>query len=189
MLGYIALILAHELGHASLVKAFRFNVEGIVLHGLGGECSYSGPVTQQKRSIIAWGGVAAQTAVLAATLVIGLVIPPEGWSELYTTLTRTNALLIAINLIPIPGFDGYHAWKLVFGSRKRPAPAKRVHTPPNRAADDVSANVLRFPSERVSRTTTGDPGEALRDVNAQILEITEKVNRESSKKKRPTGEP
>ncbi len=178
--GYLTILLVHELGHALLVKAFHLQTEGILLHGLGGECLFSGRVTQRKRSIIAWGGVVAQAALLAMALLTGMVVAPEGgWSRLHATLTVTNALLIGLNLLPLPGFDGFHAWRLVSGDPKRP------HDGPS-ASYGERDNVVRFPGERVVRTTSEDSGQALSDVKAQILEITERVNREN--KERPTGD-
>src|SRR5262245_21542359 len=69
-LAFALVILVHELGHAALVARYRHRVVAIDVHGLGGECSYRGDVTEWQRTIIAWGGVAAQGVLLVATLAL-----------------------------------------------------------------------------------------------------------------------
>jgi Zn-dependent protease len=120
-----ALFVVHELGHASLVRRARLHVDAIEVHGFGGECRWSGNASPETRARIAWGGVLAQVVVL---VVAALATPFVGSgplrAEILETLTATNLLIIALNLLPIAPLDGADAWKIVrylFVSPKRAA--------------------------------------------------------------------
>ncbi|MBK7584822.1 MAG: hypothetical protein IPI67_32115 [Myxococcales bacterium] len=115
-LGFVLLVLIHELGHAFLVRSFRLRVEGIDITGFGGLCHWSGRATAVQRSIIAWGGVVAQGLLLAATFAtLALVGRPHTafMADMVSVFTFTNLWLIALNLLPVPPLDGHEAWKLV----------------------------------------------------------------------------
>ncbi len=112
---FILLILVHELGHALMVRAFGLHVVSIDVHGLGGVCQHIGTTTPIGRSLIAWGGVFGQAVILAIALILKLVLPPIGnvyLAQAMSTFIGTNLWLMAVNLVPIPGFDGAEAWKL-----------------------------------------------------------------------------
>ncbi len=120
---FILLILVHELGHALMVRAFGLHVVSIDVHGLGGVCQHIGTTTPIGRSLIAWGGVFGQAVILAIALILKLVLPPIGnvyLAQAMSTFIGTNLWLMAVNLVPIPGFDGAEAWKL-FGKEGLPA--------------------------------------------------------------------
>lgn len=192
ILGFLTLVGVHELGHAFLVKRYGLQVEGIVFHGLGGECSFSGRVTQRKRSVIAWGGVAAQALMLIASLVWFTLSPPasEGAIVLQHALVTTNLWMIGLNLLPLPGFDGHYAWRVLKGKtasgvqRSRPPRRPTPGTVGSKSGrkNDEHSNVIAFPSERAgsARSTEarepGKTGNAVRDINAQLLAITDRVN-------------
>jgi stage IV sporulation protein FB len=115
-LGFVALILIHELGHAALVLRYGLRVVAIDVHGFGGECRWSGDTTPWQRAVIAWGGVLAQGILMAATY--GILYATGGpvnafWAELAGVFLITNRWLIGINLLPIPPLDGANAWTLV----------------------------------------------------------------------------
>ncbi|MFO0568751.1 MAG: hypothetical protein U0263_24020 [Polyangiaceae bacterium] len=115
-LGFVLLVLAHELGHALLVRLFGLRVEGIDITGFGGLCHWSGRATAAERGAIAWGGVLAQLVLLAVTVgSLALVGRPRSLfaAELISVFTYTNVWLAAINLLPVPPLDGHEAWKLV----------------------------------------------------------------------------
>ena len=120
------IILTHELGHLALVRLFRLRPRAIVLHGAGGECSYTGQASPVATSVIAWGGVLAQ----AALLLIATHWPgPHGErvEELLVPLGAANKLLMLINLFPMRPLDGYEALRLpVRLWRARRAPRKRA---------------------------------------------------------------
>jgi hypothetical protein len=60
--GFLVVIVAHELGHAVLVRRFGQKVVGLSFHALGGECYWAGQPTAKRRALIAWGGVALALA-------------------------------------------------------------------------------------------------------------------------------
>lgn len=112
-LGFLILILAHELGHALFAKALGCEVFSIDAHAVGGFCEITGYVTGKQRSLIAWGGVLAQLAVLLTVPLLSLLLP--AWPfvvQLLSVLTTTNLILIALNLLPVWPFDGAEAWRL-----------------------------------------------------------------------------
>ena len=112
-LGFLILVLVHELGHALLAGAVGGHVFSIDVHAAGGSCDWTGEVTMKQRAIVAWGGVLAQLAVLLTAPLWSSVLPSGGFGgALTSTLTRTNLVLIALNLIPTPPFDGAEAWRL-----------------------------------------------------------------------------
>lgn len=113
-LGFLVLILAHELGHALLARRFGCYVVSINIHALGGECAYAGGVTSRQSAIIAWGGVLAQLALLLTVPIWSSLLPSwRIFADLAYTLTRTNLILIALNLIPVRPFDGAEAWRVL----------------------------------------------------------------------------
>jgi Peptidase M50B-like len=112
---FVAIVLVHELGHAVMVWTARAEVIAIEAHGAGGLCHWQGEVTRIWSALIAWGGVLAQAVLLGATYaVLAITGPPASvaGAELADAFTGSNLWLIAINLIPIPGFDGSAAWPL-----------------------------------------------------------------------------
>ncbi len=132
-LGYLLLVLVHELGHAFVVWRRGLEVESIDVHGVGGLCRWSGDAGAYTRALIAWGGVWAQAAglVLAfgASLIWGPPAPGGFWAQLFYVFTTVNLWLMALNLIPVPPLDGVEAWKLipmVWSRRKKRKASKSV---------------------------------------------------------------
>ncbi|MEZ4299924.1 MAG: hypothetical protein R3B70_33560 [Polyangiaceae bacterium] len=120
---FILIILIHELGHAALVRRFRLEVSRVDVHGIGGVCCWHGYPTPMQRALIAWGGVFGQAVLLAIAFPLLFVLPPTtpDWAmDIVHACTRTNLYLMAINLLPVPGFDGAEAWK-IFGKAGLPA--------------------------------------------------------------------
>lgn len=114
-LGFVALVLVHELGHALVVRATGHRVVAVDVHGLGGVCHWEGDATPLARASIAWGGVWGQLALLAVTVVALLAFgrPASPFTaELVAAFTTTNLALMAINLMPIRPLDGAEAWAL-----------------------------------------------------------------------------
>jgi len=112
-LGFLVLVLVHELGHAALVRAFGAHVVSVNATGLGGTCEWYGDVTAKQRAIIAWGGVLAQGALYIVARFAAIILPSWGFiGQLMYSLTVTNILLIAVNLLPIRPLDGAEAWRL-----------------------------------------------------------------------------
>ena len=112
---FLLLILMHELGHAFLVRRFGLSLVSVDVHGLGGLCQWSGTTTPTRRALIAWGGVFGQAILLAIGLILTFALPPMHnvyLSQALGCLVMTNLMMMGINLVPIPGFDGAEAWKL-----------------------------------------------------------------------------
>lgn len=119
----VVLVLAHELGHAALVRAFRLHLASVDVHGLGGACNYYGTPTPIRRALVAWGGVFGQAVLLVLALPALFLLPlgtPLWVREVVSVLIYSNLYLMAINLLPVPGLDGGEAWKL-FGPNGLPA--------------------------------------------------------------------
>lgn len=113
---FTLLVLVHEFGHAALVRRFGHRNLSIDVTGFGGLCRWSGHATAFERSAIAWGGVLAQAALLLVTVLVVLIVGSPSnphASELVHVFTRSNALLIGINLLPFAPLDGGEAWKIL----------------------------------------------------------------------------
>lgn len=140
-LGFVLVILIHELGHAFVVRQSRQTVLSVDVHGVGGVCQWTGNASPIQRAAIAWGGVWAQLVLLALAFSTTLLItPPPGFAlDFADALIRGNLFLAALNLLPIAPLDGAEAWKLPKlllarrAARKRraaalPAPGGQVRT-------------------------------------------------------------
>jgi stage IV sporulation protein FB len=178
-LGFVLLILIHEIGHALIVLRYRLRLVEIVVHGVGGYCSHAPARTAFQESAIAWGGVLAQfTALLLALLLRLFAGPPSSLhaAQLWHVFIQTNAWLIAINLIPIEPLDGRKAWPLLgmLWQRLRqtapPQPAARERrtvsdelrdleklgeTPENETPSQRTDRIVR---ELIARTTQSKSG-------------------------------
>jgi Zn-dependent protease len=135
-LAFALLILAHEFGHALIVRAYGFQVISIDVHGIGGECRWTGAASERQGANIAWGGVLAQIVVLLTTPIWGSRIPqpaPPFLAQMISAFTVTNVILIVLNLLPIPPLDGATAWKVLrvgdlLASRKEIALRRRARS-------------------------------------------------------------
>ena len=120
--GFVLLVLAHEIGHALVVRRRGYRVVCLELHGTGGLCRWRGDPTAMDAALIAWGGVGAQALVLVGTMAVTLILgSPRDifFFELVRAFTTTNLWMIGFNLIPIPPLDGVEAWKMVRLLRQR----------------------------------------------------------------------
>src|SRR5262245_16330989 len=115
-LGFLLLVVWHELGHAALVWRYGHQVLAVRVHAFGGDCQWAGDPTRAEDAAIAWGGVLAQGILwVAATIALAVL----GWPSspllamVAITLTSTNARMILFNLLPIPPLDGHLAWPLL----------------------------------------------------------------------------
>ncbi|NUP10978.1 MAG: hypothetical protein HOW73_33445 [Polyangiaceae bacterium] len=114
-LGFLVVILVHELGHALIVKKTRKELLGVDIHAIGGECRWAGRATPLERALIAWGGVWAQLALLVIALPLYYLVAARLGSfgiQFFYALSFQSLILAAINLLPIPPLDGAEAWKL-----------------------------------------------------------------------------
>lgn len=114
-LGFMLVIIVHELGHVALVRIMGHQLIGIELTGIGGQCRWRGSEGPLEHAWIAWGGVLAQGVLLLVTLgAVGLWgrQPSAEWALLRHAFVEINLWVIAINLLPFPPFDGARAWSL-----------------------------------------------------------------------------
>jgi len=116
--GFFVILLVHELGHAAVARWRQVDVEQIRLLFLHGTCTLNEePYHELDDVLIAWGGVAAQFALLVIALVADIVLGAfspvaEGLlSPLFRVLIATNLFIIIFNLIPLAPFDGAKAWR------------------------------------------------------------------------------
>src|SRR5262245_47655860 len=58
-LGFLCVVLAHELGHALAVSSSGGQLVGLDVSGVGGSCRWRGAGTLAERAWVAWGGVLA----------------------------------------------------------------------------------------------------------------------------------
>jgi stage IV sporulation protein FB len=120
-LGFVLLVLVHELGHAFLVRRYRCQLISIDVHAFGGVCRWQGDPTARQRAMIAWGGVLAQSLLFVA---VGVALEAAGdpssmfARDLVDAFVSTNAFLILLNLLPVAPFDGAEAWKLLRRGRR-----------------------------------------------------------------------
>lgn len=122
ILGFVLLVVLHELGHALMAWRYGHRVYAIEVTGLGGACSWSGNATPFEEAAIAWGGVLAQGVLYAGAWAwvhfVGPASSALSWG-LIEAFTGTNLWLIAVNLMPIPPLDGAKAWTIVSAWRTR----------------------------------------------------------------------
>jgi stage IV sporulation protein FB len=151
--GFVLLIVLHELGHALLARRYRMRVLSVDIHGFGGQCRYTGEPTPRQRAVIAWGGVLAQAllffAVMLALLVAGQQPSNRFLGELADSATSVNLRIAALNLLPFAPLDGAEAWKLpkLWLDERRRRRAKRAVTKPREfdstLPDEVEAMLKR----------------------------------------------
>jgi stage IV sporulation protein FB len=147
----VFLVLAHEYGHAVVVRWAGAVPLSIELHGFGGLCRWDGYVTPIGRACIAWGGVWAQSVVFAAALIAGAILEPPDRSPLGQVLmvfVVSNAFMAAFNLIPFPPLDGAEAWKLPWLLAKRGWPRRSAGFLVERVAGPFRRLRLRWRTRR-----------------------------------------
>jgi Zn-dependent protease len=182
-LGFLVVVLVHEIGHAITVARSGLQVVSVDAHGLGGVCRWSGYPTPRQRAFVAWGGVLAQALLALVTLaVIGALGHPAGpfGADLVHALLATNLWLIAVNLVPVPPLDGAEAWTiLVILARSRAL--RRAH-----ALQASQERALTASKDELHRLDEAD--DALPPMPEEVRRVLERVmaegraERESSKK-------
>lgn len=159
--GFVVLILIHELGHAAVAKACGLGVRGIDVYFSGGLCYTTGRRTALQASLVAWGGVWAQLVAFVVAFTIWRVLPePSGFvGEFLHAFLWRNLFMAAFNLIPIEPFDGADAWKLPKLLKERWT-SRRART-----------------AARVSEPKKLGKGGDVIDLQQRVLEITEREAR------------
>lgn len=113
---YFGIIMLHETGHAFVANRLGCDIRGVYLGFLHGKCECELPYNQKHKSLIAWGGVAAQL-VIALPLIIGSqtlsINEIYGLGPVVAFLGYISALVALVNLAPSRELDGLEAWKLI----------------------------------------------------------------------------
>lgn len=113
---FLAILIAHELGHAFLARRHGLRLVSIDLTAVGGACRLEGDPTLREAAIVAWGGVLAQATLLVITLVVRGLVHVIAFGMLdgvADALVTGNLVLMAINLLPVEPLDGATAWRLL----------------------------------------------------------------------------
>ncbi|HSV48003.1 MAG TPA: hypothetical protein VLJ58_19585 [Ramlibacter sp.] len=121
---FFALLIAHEFGHAAVLRRRNIPVEGIELNGIHGKTSH-GWASASDEMFVAWGGVGAQLAVLLVALAVGYALDGRAHSVVSLIVgpmlfvwTKLNVFLMVVALLPIGPFDGHAAWAVIPWLRK-----------------------------------------------------------------------
>lgn len=117
-LGFLCVVLVHELGHALAVSSAGGQLVGLDCTGVGGSCRWRGAGTLVERAWVAWGGVLAQAALLAVAVASALLLGSSAGrtvAPLRYCFVEVNLALLVLNLLPVPPLDGALAWRL-FGA-------------------------------------------------------------------------
>ncbi|TNF33872.1 MAG: hypothetical protein EP329_07820 [Deltaproteobacteria bacterium] len=171
-LAVLALVLVHEAGHASAIKRYNLRIVGVDLHGLGGETHWLGRPTLRQRVAIAWAGVMAQLVAFVVVALLNAAFGPahELWlQQVVSVYTTGNLIMMALNLLPLPGLDGELAWMILPGWRRR-------------AQQRVDARLHRVNTLHIvrrdggKRPTRRDMADAVADVDRELRAITEAHN-------------
>lgn len=114
VIGFMLIVLVHELGHAIAVRVSGAYVESVDVLPIGGVCRWQGSVSNFDRACIAFAGVWAQAVLLllawSYVRMNGHVMNPFGL-KLMNVFMTTNVYMMAINMLPVPPLDGAEAWK------------------------------------------------------------------------------
>lgn len=119
VIAVMALLMAHEVGHAIVARWVRLRVYRMRVLFWHGLCEYETPWRLEQAVAIAWGGVAAQLVVFALVVVLsaGLhaaqIAVPRWLAFAIFMLSGYNLILLVFNLLPMRPFDGAIAWQAI----------------------------------------------------------------------------
>jgi hypothetical protein len=115
-LGFLGVVLVHQLGHASAVAISGGRLLGLDTTGFGGSCRWRGAGTLLERAWVAWGGILAQAALLGAALALWSWHAASGSGVLLRyCFVELNLAVLVINLLPVAPLDGALVWRF-FGA-------------------------------------------------------------------------
>lgn len=187
-LGFLLVILLHELGHAFLVRRYGLSVLGIDLSGLGGVCKYAGGPSPWQTAVIAWGGVLAQAPLALAAFVawhFGVVVPRSPFTyELLDMLVWGNLWIAGFNLLPVGGLDGATAWPLLkmWWDRRRVGPSVVAKGRARERGVVVSLDPYR--AKKRAERDDDDPPEMPAEIRDEMERILKQAAEDAKKKKK-----
>jgi stage IV sporulation protein FB len=115
VVAYLAMLLIHEYGHQWVATRRGYRVLAVELFPLHGRCRFESPRTNLDRSLIAWGGVAAQFLVaipFAAFVLLRGYTQDQSMNAALAILGFVSPAVATFNLIPAGNLDGQAAWRL-----------------------------------------------------------------------------
>ncbi len=122
---FLALLVAHEMGHAVAARSRSLRVHAIELHALRGLCWHEAAYREEDEVLVAWGGVLGQFCVLLLALAAQYTLALSAPGMLYTlaplfhVFIKANIVIAVINLLPVEPLDGYRAWRIIPLLQKR----------------------------------------------------------------------
>jgi len=159
---FVALLFLHEWGHAVAAMRQGLRVFRIGLYPFHGICEYELAHSPWSQVLVSWGGVLVQTVLFVvcvlftkSTLLLGGSIPNELGAAFFVWIPL-NALIVMLNLLPIPPLDGATAWKIVPMALARP----RIDQPkPKRPSKPTGQAEVGSLDERCAGKRRSDAGE------------------------------
>lgn len=115
LISYVAIIFAHEVGHAVVARRLGYEVTAIRIGLFHGRCEYEHPDSPWDASLVSWGGVLAQLLVAAFVFAIAAVVSgrlSNYFGPVVIFLGYINVVIAGMNLTPRAPFDGYLAWRI-----------------------------------------------------------------------------
>jgi Zn-dependent protease len=112
---YVAIIFAHEVGHAAIAHHLGYDVTAIRVGLLHGRCEYEHPDSAWDASLVSWGGVLAQFLIAALVFAVASVVSgslSDHFGPIVIFLGYINIVIAAMNLTPRAPFDGHLAWRI-----------------------------------------------------------------------------
>lgn len=126
---YLGLVQCHLMSHGLAVQQAGMAPVGIDIQGLGGKVRWRGHVPVLAEVRVGWAGVAGQLLplILAKVILLAHGGATSSWLvDLERVCVEMNAVMIGINLLPLPTFDGESAWKILSLARGRPIERRRL---------------------------------------------------------------
>jgi stage IV sporulation protein FB len=115
---FFSLLVAHEFGHVAVLRKRKIPVERIELNGIHGK-TWHGWASPADEILVAWGGVAAQLAILLLALAARYALEGADSVVLFIAapilfvFIQLNIFLMIVALLPIGPFDGHAAWAAI----------------------------------------------------------------------------
>lgn len=111
LLSLIGLILLHEVGHVTVARHLGYATRSIRLGLIHGRCEYDAPLNRWDETLIAWGGVAAQTLIAVPLRIFDAFwrYPLGFFAPVILVLGYWSLVVAVFNLIPTRGLDGWLA--------------------------------------------------------------------------------
>ncbi len=126
---YLGLVQCHLMAHGLAVRAGGMTPVGVDIQALGGKVRWRGHASVPAQIRASWAGVVGQLVpmVIAKVILVAHGGVTASWlDELERVAIHMNAVMLAINLMPLPTFDGEVAWKVIPWLRQRPVDSRRV---------------------------------------------------------------